>query len=264
MFGDENAMLRVDMSEYMEKHTVSKLIGSPPGYVGYDEGGQLTEKVRRRPYSVLLFDEIEKAHEDVFNIMLQIMEDGILTDAQGRRVDFKNTIIVMTSNVGARNITEKQKKLGFAMATGDEETTKFETIKGAVMEELKRTFKPEFLNRIDETIVFHQLSRESIREISGKMLDIVKARIEAMGISITADDKALDLLSEKGFDPIYGARPLRRAIQSAVEDAAAEKILDGTIKPGDRVTITAVDGKIELVKAAGTNAGQKLPATAGV
>jgi ATP-dependent Clp protease ATP-binding subunit ClpC len=264
MFGDENAMLRVDMSEYMEKHTVSKFIGSPPGYVGYDEGGQLTEKVRRHPYSVLLFDEIEKAHEDVFNIMLQIMEDGILTDAQGRRVDFKNTIIVMTSNVGARNITEKQKKLGFALPSGDEETTKFENIKGAVMEELKRTFKPEFLNRIDETIVFHQLSRESIREISGKMLDIVNARIEAMGITITADDKALDLLSEKGFDPIYGARPLRRAIQSAVEDAAAEKILDGTIKPGDRVTITVIDGKIELVKTTGTNAAQKLPATAGV
>jgi ATP-dependent Clp protease ATP-binding subunit ClpC len=263
LFGDENAMLRVDMSEYMEKHTVSKFIGSPPGYVGYDEGGQLTEKVRRRPYSVLLFDEIEKAHEDVFNIMLQIMEDGILTDAQGRRVDFKNTIIVMTSNVGARNITEKQKKLGFSMGGEGEEARTFENIKSAVMEELKRTFKPEFLNRIDETIVFHQLSRESIREISGKMLDVVRGRIAAMGIDITADDTALDLLADKGFDPVYGARPLRRAIQSAVEDAAAEKILEGSIKAGDKVTITTVDGKIELVKTTGTNS-QKVPATAGV
>lgn len=248
MFGDENAMLRVDMSEYMEKHTVSKLIGSPPGYIGYDEGGQLTEKVRRRPYSVLLFDEIEKAHEDVFNIMLQIMEDGILTDSQGRRVDFKNTIIVMTSNVGARNITDKQKKLGFAPLGGSDEAMKFENIKSAVMEELKRTFKPEFLNRVDETIVFHQLSRENIREISAKMLEVVKTRISAMGIDLTADGDALDLLSEKGFDPVYGARPLRRAIQSAVEDAAAEKILDGSIKSGDKVTVTAVDGKIELQK----------------
>ncbi len=246
MFGDENAMLRVDMSEYMEKHTVSKLIGSPPGYVGYDEGGQLTEKVRRRPYSVLLFDEIEKAHEDVFNILLQIMEDGILTDAQGRKVDFKNAIIVMTSNVGARNITDKQKKLGFAPVGADEEASKFENIKSAVMEELKRTFKPEFLNRVDETIVFHQLSRENIREISAKMLDIVKERVEAMGIELAADDAALDLLSEKGFDPVYGARPLRRAIQNAVEDAIAEQILDGSIKEGDKVTITVTDGKIAL------------------
>lgn len=246
VFGDENAILRVDMSEYMEKHTVSKLIGSPPGYIGYDEGGQLTEKVRRKPYSVLLFDEIEKAHEDVFNIMLQMMEDGILTDSQGRRVDFKNTIIVMTSNVGARNITDKQKKLGFAPQGGNDEASKFENIKSAVLEELKRTFKPEFLNRVDETIVFHQLSRENIREISAKMLEEVKKRIGTMGIEMTADEAAIDLLSEKGFDPTYGARPLRRAIQSAVEDAAAEKILDGSIKSGDRVTVTAVDGRIEL------------------
>ncbi|SHI15887.1 ATP-dependent Clp protease ATP-binding subunit ClpC [Sporobacter termitidis DSM 10068] len=260
MFGDENAMLRVDMSEYMEKHTVSKLIGSPPGYVGYDEGGQLTEKVRRRPYSVLLFDEIEKAHEDVFNIMLQIMEDGILTDSQGRRVDFKNTIIVMTSNVGARNITDKQKRLGFAMIGQDEEASKFENIKSAVLEELKRTFKPEFLNRVDETIVFHQLSRENIREISAKMLETVKARVRTMGIDMAADDKAIDLLSEKGFDPIYGARPLRRAIQNAVEDGVAEKILEGSIKAGDTVTVTAADGKIELI----TDSDKKVPAAAGV
>jgi len=260
MFGDENAMLRVDMSEYMEKHTVSKLIGSPPGYVGYDEGGQLTEKVRRRPYSVLLFDEIEKAHEDVFNIMLQIMEDGILTDSQGRRVDFKNTIIVMTSNAGARNITDKQKKLGFAAVTDNEEERNFENIKSAVMDELKRMFKPEFLNRVDETIVFHQLSRENIREISKKMLEVVIARVKTMGIDMTADDAAIDLLSEKGFDPIYGARPLRRAIQNAVEDAAAEKILEGRIKEGDKVTVTVLEGKIELI----TGADTKEPAKAGV
>jgi ATP-dependent Clp protease ATP-binding subunit ClpC len=260
MFGDENAMLRVDMSEYMEKHTVSKLIGSPPGYVGYDEGGQLTEKVRRRPYSVLLFDEIEKAHEDVFNILLQIMEDGILTDSQGRRVDFKNAIIVMTSNAGARNITDKQKKLGFATVTDNEEARNFANIKSAVMDELKRMFKPEFLNRVDETIVFHQLSRENIREISGKMLETVIARVKAMGIDMKADDAAIDLLSEKGFDPVYGARPLRRAIQNAVEDAAAEKILEGSIKAGDIVSITVADGKIELV----ANMEAKEPVTAGV
>jgi ATP-dependent Clp protease ATP-binding subunit ClpC len=259
MFGDENAMLRVDMSEYMEKHTVSKLIGSPPGYVGYDEGGQLTEKVRRRPYSVLLFDEIEKAHEDVFNILLQIMEDGILTDSQGRRVDFKNAIIVMTSNAGARNITDKQKKLGFATVTDNEEARNFANIKSAVMDELKRMFKPEFLNRVDETIVFHQLSRENIREISGKMLETVIARVKAMGIDMKADDAAIDLLSEKGFDPVYGARPLRRAIQNAVEDAAAEKILEGSIKAGDIVSITVADGKIELV----ANMEAKEPVKAG-
>jgi ATP-dependent Clp protease ATP-binding subunit ClpC len=245
MFGDENAMLRLDMSEYMEKHTVSKLIGSPPGYVGYDDGGQLTEKVRRKPYAVLLFDEIEKANEDVFNIMLQIMEDGALTDSQGRKVDFKNTIIVMTSNAGARNITEKRTKLGFA--SGPEEENGFESIKAAVTEEIKRVFKPEFLNRIDETIVFHQLSRENIREISTKMLDVVRDRIETIGVRLEVTSEALDILAEKGFDPVYGARPLRRTIQSTVEDITAEKILEGSIKAGDTVTVTAEDGKISLV-----------------
>ncbi|MDR2664857.1 MAG: ATP-dependent Clp protease ATP-binding subunit [Oscillospiraceae bacterium] len=247
MFGDESAMHRIDMSEYMEKHTVSKLIGSPPGYVGYDDGGQLTEKVRRKPYSVILFDEIEKAHEDVFNILLQIMEDGILTDSQGRRVDFKNAIIVMTSNVGARNITEKRTKLGFA--PGDGAPGGFEEIKEAVMTELKRVFKPEFLNRIDETIVFHQLTKDDIRQISSKMLDTVKERIGQIGVGISVDDAALDALSEKGFDPVYGARPLRRAIQSAVEDAAAEKLLDGSIKSGDKIKITAVDGVVQFDRA---------------
>ncbi|MDR1217278.1 MAG: ATP-dependent Clp protease ATP-binding subunit [Oscillospiraceae bacterium] len=244
MFGDENSMLRIDMSEYMEKHTVSKLIGSPPGYVGYDDGGQLTEKVRRKPYSVLLFDEIEKAHEDVFNIMLQIMEDGILTDSQGRRVDFRNTVIVMTSNAGARNITEKRTKLGFA--PGQDSSGGFDEIKETVMAELKKVFKPEFLNRIDETIVFRQLTRDDIRKISEKMLGTVKDRIGAMGIEITVEASALDSLSEKGFDPVYGARPLRRAIQNAVEDAAAEKLLDGSIKSGDRVKISDDGGNIQL------------------
>jgi len=246
MFGDENAMLRIDMSEYMEKHTTSKMIGSPPGYVGYDEGGNLTEKVRRRPYSVLLFDEIEKAHEDVFNIMLQIMEDGLLTDSQGRRVDFKNTIIVMTSNAGARNISEKRAKLGFDSGSEKEEKAEYERIRDAVMEEVKRVFKPEFLNRIDETIVFHKLSREDIKEICGKMLELVNGRMEAVGISMAVDDCAIDLLAENGFDPIYGARPLRREIQNSVEDAVAEMLLEGKIKDGDAITVAAVNGKIEI------------------
>jgi ATP-dependent Clp protease ATP-binding subunit ClpC len=245
MFGDEKALLRIDMSEYMEKHTVSKLIGSPPGYVGYDEGGQLTEQVRRKPYSVVLFDEIEKAHEDVFNILLQIMDDGILTDSQGRRVDFKNTVIVMTSNVGARNITDKRAKLGFA--TGDEADGGYESIKESVMTELKRVFKPEFLNRIDDTIVFRQLTKDDIRQICAKLLDVVKDRIGSMGIEITVEDTALDALADKGFDPVYGARPLRRAIQSTVEDAVAEKLLDSSVKSGDRVTVTASDGVIQFV-----------------
>ena len=247
MFGDENAMLRVDMSEYMEKHTTSKMIGSPPGYVGYEEGGNLTEKVRRKPYSVLLFDEIEKAHEDVFNIMLQIMEDGILTDSHGRRVDFKNTIIVMTSNAGARNITEKRTKLGFDSTGNDTEKAEYEQIRDAVMEEVKRVFKPEFLNRIDETIVFHKLSKDDIKEICSKMLDIVKTRMKSVGVDLEADESAIDLLSEQGYDPIYGARPLRRAIQSAVEDTVAERMLEGKIKDGDSVTVKAEDGKIEIV-----------------
>ncbi|MBQ8831375.1 MAG: ATP-dependent Clp protease ATP-binding subunit [Oscillospiraceae bacterium] len=248
MFGDEGAMIRVDMSEYMEKHTVSKLIGSPPGYVGFDEGGQLTEKVRRKPYSVVLFDEIEKAHEDVFNIMLQIMDDGILTDSQGRRVDFKNTVIVMTSNVGARNLTEKKKTLGFS-AVGDDtdlDSKEYSELKNMVMGDLKKTFKPEFLNRIDEIVVFHRLTRENIRRISENMLSTVKERMKAMDIDLSCTDEALDMLSDAGFDPVYGARPLRRAIQSAVEDLAAERILDGTIKAGDTVTVTVKDGKVDI------------------
>ncbi|MDR0490458.1 MAG: ATP-dependent Clp protease ATP-binding subunit [Oscillospiraceae bacterium] len=246
MFGDENAMIRVDMSEFMDKYTTSKIIGSPPGYVGYDDGGHLTEKIRRKPYSVLLFDEIEKAHEDVFNIMLQIMEDGRLTDSQGRRVDFKNTVIVMTSNAGARNITEKRAKLGFETGIKDGDKAEFEIMHEAVMEDVKRLFKPEFLNRIDETIVFHKLSREDIKKICEKMLDTVKGRMEALGICMTVEDSAIEFLSEKGFDPVYGARPLRRTIQSEIDDVMAENLLEGKIKSGDNVVIAAEEGKIAV------------------
>ena len=250
VFGDENAMIRIDMSEYMEKHTVSKLIGSPPGYVGYDEGGQLTEKVRRKPYSVILFDEIEKAHEDVFNIMLQIMDDGVLTDSQGRKVNFKNTVIVMTSNIGARNITDKQKTLGFADAEVKVSGIKnVEEIRQLVMKDLKSTFRPEFLNRIDETIVFSQLSREDIRKIAGNMIAIVAKRLEDVGIALSVSDEALDKLASDGFDPIYGARPLRRTIQASIEDAAAEKLLDGSLKSGEKAEASVEDGKIVLKKA---------------
>lgn len=245
VFGDESAMIRVDMSEYMEKHTVSKLIGSPPGYVGYDEGGQLTEKVRRKPYSVILFDEVEKAHEDVFNIMLQVMDDGQLTDSQGRRVNFKNTIIVMTSNVGARNITDKRLNLGFSDSENDAAGGQ-ERIREMVMKELKTTFRPEFLNRIDDVIVFHQLSREDIRKIAALMLETVTARLGDLGVNLSVTDEALDKLAEQGFDPVYGARPLRRTIQSAIEDAAAEKKLEGLLKCGDRAKAVVMDGKIVL------------------
>ncbi len=248
VFGDESAMIRIDMSEFMEKHTVSKLIGSPPGYVGYDEGGQLTEKVRRKPYSVILFDEVEKAHEDVFNIMLQVMEDGLLTDSQGRKVNFKNTIIVMTSNVGAKAITDLRSKLGFSgSATDDDERSPIE-IRNMVMKELRRTFKPEFLNRIDDTIVFHRLSREDIKKIAEKMLETVRARVGSLGIELLISEEALDELADKGFDPIYGARPLRRAIQSAIEDVAAEKVLMGEFKNGDKALATIENKEIILTK----------------
>ncbi len=247
VFGDENAMIRVDMSEFMEKHTVSKLIGSPPGYVGFDEGGQLTEKVRRKPYSVILFDEIEKAHEDVFNIMLQIMDDGILTDSQGRRVDFKNTIIVMTSNVGARNITEKRASLGFSVVDSKDAGIKdVDEIKSLVMKDLKNTFRPEFLNRIDETVVFHQLSRDDIRQIAEKMLESVAERLQKMGVALNVGEGALDKLADAGFDPIYGARPLRRTIQNMIEDAAAEKLLDGSLQSGMSVEAVVAGDKIVL------------------
>ena len=244
VFGDENAMIRLDMSEFMEKHTTSKLIGSPPGYVGYDEGGQLTEKVRRKPYSVILFDEIEKAHEDVFNILLQIMDDGHLTDSQGRRVDFKNTIIVMTSNVGAKNITETRKPFGFD--GGDEPVDRDEEIRSRVMDDLRRTFKPEFLNRVDDTIVFHRLTRENIDAIARNLLQTVAQRMRALGVEMRYTDAAVALLGEKGYDPVYGARPLRRTICALVEDRAAEALLRGDLTGGDTAVLDVSNGELTL------------------
>ena len=245
MFGDEDAVIRVDMSEYMEKHSVSRMVGSPPGYVGYDEGGQLTDKVRTKPYSVILFDEIEKAHPDVFNIMLQILEDGILTDSQGRRVDFRNTIIIMTSNLGARLITGGgTKPLGFSAGDEEEDGERdYAQIKDDVLGELKKAFRPEFLNRIDEIIVFHKLSKSNIKEIAGKMLKTLSGRLEESGISAEFTDAAVEKISENGFDENYGARPLRRAIQSDIEDMIAETMLEGSIKPGDSVEVDFKDEK---------------------
>ncbi len=246
MFGDENAMIRFDMSEFMEKHTVSKLIGSPPGYVGYDEGGQLTERVRRKPYSVILFDEIEKAHPDVFNMLLQILDDGRLTDSQGRKVDFRNTVIIMTSNVGAKLITNEQKSLGFLSDDPDKPKSEKETaeeIKEAVMGELKNTFKPEFLNRIDDIIVFNRLNDTDIKNIAKRMLKTLTKRLENMEIDITFADSTIDEISKEGFDPVYGARPLRRAIQSKIEDDISEKILDGSIAKGGKYICEFADDK---------------------
>ena len=235
MFGTENALIRVDMSEYMEKHSVSKMIGSPPGYVGYDEGGQLSEKVRRNPYSVILFDEIEKAHPDVFNILLQVLDDGHITDAQGRKIDFKNTIIIMTSNAGAENIISP-KRLGFGMVSDAKADYTF--MKDRVMDEVKRLFKPEFLNRIDEIIVFHQLTREHIKGIADIMLGTISKRCkEQLGIGLEATDSAKEHLIDKGYDDKYGARPLRRTIQNLVEDRMAEEMLDGSIKAGSLVEV---------------------------
>ena len=249
MFGDENAMIRLDMSEYMEKHTVSRLVGSPPGYVGHEEGGQLTEKVRRKPYSVVLFDEIEKAHPDVWNILLQILEDGIVTDSQGRRVDFKNTIIVMTSNVGAKNITAAETPLGFHSgdkSAEEDETKRYERIRQAVMDDLKKTFRPEFLNRIDEIIVFRQLTQENIREIASRMLQVTGRRMAEQGITLDVDDDALTELARDGFDPQYGARPLRRSIQNLVEDAVAEQMLEGRLRSGGTAHVRLHDGKVVI------------------
>ena len=240
MFGDENAMIRLDMSEFMEKHTVSKLIGSPPGYVGFDEGSHFTEQVRRKPYSVILFDEIEKAHPDVFNTLLQILDDGRLTDSQGRTVDFKNTIIIMTSNVGARLITDRQQSLGFK---GESDDDKKEDIRDIVMGELKNTFRPEFLNRIDDIIVFSKLSEGEIKEIASKMLENLKKRIKALDIDVSFTDEAISAIADAGFDETYGARPLRRAITSKIEDELSEKILDGTVKKNTSVTCDYKDGK---------------------
>ncbi|MDP4146243.1 MAG: ATP-dependent Clp protease ATP-binding subunit [Bacillota bacterium] len=247
MFGDEDSMIRIDMSEYMEKHTVSRLIGSPPGYVGYDEGGQLTEKVRRKPYSVILFDEIEKAHPDVFNILLQILEDGRLTDSKGKTVNFKNTIIIMTSNVGAHTI-KKQKSLGFSV-TEYEASNQYEKMKENVMEELKRSFRPEFLNRIDDIIVFHELEKGDLKQIVRLMLKSVEERLKEQEIEINFDEESEELLAKEGFDPTYGARPLRRAITKTVEDKLSEEILRGTVKKGDNVTVTVEQDELKFQKA---------------
>ena len=241
MFGDENAIIKLDMSEYMEKHTVSKLIGAPPGYVGFDEGGQLTEKIRRKPYSVVLFDEIEKAHPDVFNMLLQILEDGVLTDSQGRKVSFKNAIIIMTSNVGASKITDEKLALGFVQEDG-----KKLSIEDLVMPDLKKTFKPEFLNRLDDIIVFNQLDQNDIEEIAKRMLKSLKKRTADLGIELDFTDNAITELAKEGFDKTYGARPLRRAIQSKIEDRLSELILDKTIGEGSKCTVDFSDGDFQF------------------
>ncbi len=250
MFGDESAIIRIDMSEYMERHTVSRLIGSPPGYVGHEEGGQLTERVRRKPYSVVLFDEIEKAHEDVWNILLQILDDGRITDSQGRTVDFKNAVIVMTSNIGAKSLTTAGTRLGFNHdeTPADGEEKKFLQAKEAVMAELRQTFRPEFLNRIDDIIVFRALTEDDIHEVARRMLETVSARMEAMGLHLNASDEAVAELVREGYDPKYGARPLRRCIQSRVEDAVAERMLDGTLKEGDTAALTVEDSRLTVTK----------------
>ncbi len=252
MFGDENSMIRLDMSEFMEKHTVSKLVGSPPGYVGYDEGGQLTEKVRRHPYSVVLFDEIEKAHPDVFNMLLQILDDGRLTDSQGRTVDFRNTIIIMTSNIGAKYITNQNSlnELGFSINSDKSKAeSEFERIKKTVMSELKKTFRPEFLNRVDDTIVFTKLSDSEIEKIATLMLDTLAKRLKSMNITISFTENAVKHIAKVGFDPVYGARPLKRAITSNIEDKISEEILQGKIQAGNSVECDLVDGSF-IFKAA--------------
>lgn len=256
LFGSEEALLRFDMSEYMEKHAVSRLIGSPPGYVGHEEGGQLTEKVRRRPYCVVLFDEIEKAHPDIWGILLQIMEDGMVTDAQGRKADFKNAIVVLTSNVGAARITAKGSKLGFsATERRDGETRPIEELKAAVLDDLKKVFRPEFLNRLDETIVFTQLGRTEIQAIARRMLERVGERMKALGVTLRFTDQALETLADQGFDPDYGARPLRRTIRAQVEDVAAEQLLSGALQAGDTALVDGAENGLRLyAQPAGTQA----------
>ena len=246
MFGNENSIIRVDMSEYMEKHSVSKMIGSPPGYVGFEEGGQLSEQVRKNPYSVILFDEIEKAHPDVFNVLLQVLDDGRITDSQGRTVDFKNTIIIMTSNAGAQRIVDP-KKLGFSNVENEESEHK--DMKNNVMEEVKRMFKPEFLNRIDDIIVFRALSKDDVKGIAALMLKELKNRLaKQMDITLTYGDTVKNFIFEKGYDKKYGARPLKRAIQNYIEDSLAEEILSGKIQASDKVSMTVVDGKVVFTK----------------
>ncbi|MDO4354058.1 MAG: AAA family ATPase, partial [Clostridia bacterium] len=236
----------LDMSEYMEKHAVSKLIGSPPGYVGYEDGGQLTEKVRRHPWSVVLFDEIEKAHEDVWGILLQIMDDGHLTDSTGRCVDFRNTVIVMTSNIGAKTVTEGRHRLGFS---GDSGARAFEAEQDErINEELRSVFRPEFLNRIDEKIIFRRLSREEIRRITRRMLGCVASRFTELGMELELPEDVVDVIANSGYDEKYGARPLRRVIRSLIEDKAAEMLLDGELERGDKVLAAVSSGSVTLTK----------------
>ena len=246
MFGDENAVIRFDMSEFMEKYSTSRLVGSPPGYVGYEEGGELTEQVRRKPYSVILFDEIEKAHPDVFNMLLQILDDGVLTDSQGRHVDFKNTVIIMTSNVGAKLIAGEGKEIGFKNASEDNGALDDTRIHDAVMGELKKAFRPEFLNRVDEIIVFNQLTKDEIHEIAARMLNKTAERLKDMEIEMSFSPEVVELVSNAGFDPVYGARPLRRAIQSKVEDKLSEQILDGTVLPKHKYECVLENGAVKF------------------
>ncbi len=259
LFGDEDALVRLDMSEYMERFAVSRLVGAPPGYVGYEEGGQLTEAVRRKPYTVVLLDEIEKAHPDVFNILLQVLEDGRLTDAKGRTVDFRNTVIIMTSNVGVHTL-RKEGTLGFR--TEQEKEAGYERMKERVTEELKRTFRPEFLNRIDEIIVFHSLTAEHIKEIVGLMLKEVAGRMKEHDVEVEFTEAAREILAREGFDETYGARPLRRAIQRLVEDRLSEELLKGTFQKGDRVVVDGEDGQIVVRKAGDNQAAGEAPANA--
>ena len=257
MFGEDDAMVRLDMSEYMEKYSVSRLIGSPPGYVGYEEGGQLTEQVRRRPYSVILFDEIEKAHPDVLNALLQILEDGRLTDGQGRTVDFRNTIVIMTSNVGARMLTGSEgRRIGFGSSSTNEKEKRdeelyggksYEEAKEMVLDELKKVFRPEFINRVDEIIFFHMLNRDAMKQIVRLMLRDFAERTKDIGIDLLSTEEAEILLAQRGYDPAYGARPLRREIQNSVEDAFSEAMLDGIVRDGDTAVILVKDGEIHIV-----------------
>lgn len=243
LFGDENAMIRIDMSEYMERHTVSRLVGAPPGYVGYDEGGQLTERVRRKPYAVVLLDEIEKAHPEVFNVLLQVLEDGRLTDAHGRMVDFKNTVVIMTSNVGA-NLIERSTGIGFQAGADDNSDDNYQKMKDKVLDELKRTFRPEFLNRIDEVIVFHALNREEIKSIVDLMVKPVAQQLQEKGITLELSEEAKELLAKDGFDPTFGARPLRRSVQRFIENPLSEELLKGSLDLGTVVKALVKDGEI--------------------
>jgi ATP-dependent Clp protease ATP-binding subunit ClpC len=249
LFDNEDALIRIDMSEYMERFAVSRLLGAPPGYVGYEEGGQLTEAVRRRPYSVVLLDEIEKAHPEVFNILLQMMEDGRLTDSQGRVIDFKNTVIIMTSNVGAQNINQ-ERSIGYKRDLPKAESERaYESMRNRVMDELKRTFRPEFLNRVDDVIVFHSLTQEEIRQIVDLLLRAVNKQLVPQGMKLEVTDKVRDLVAREGWDQAYGARPLKRAVQRLIEDALSEEVLLGRFSEGDTILADVEDDKIVFTKA---------------